>query len=466
MAVDIYGSGQRANTNPALTKAIQDAYSSWIADTSSGRTGEDTGSGEYSNLQGIGSGPMFLAKALTANGIDPTPYMNVDLGLLNSVMGYNGVNDPVKALNMISQAGPGWQDSPGYRDAIANAVANDLTPADAQKYKTDYLSSHSAGTNAINNSIKAGLAVMTAMAGAGMAGYGPAASGSGLLGGGEAAAGSGAFGGSGSFAGANAVGAGDLALGSMPQVTASSVGMTGAQAAGAGAVGGATSGLLNAPTMAMPNAVTAADLATTAMPQVTTSSLGAGAGGAAATGAGLMGDAYMPANLGANGANAGGMTGVGGKIINGIEAVTGPISGLTGSTLGNIAGGLLGAAASGDTTVEKSSKNDPWAPAQPYLLANLKKNADLQAQYAATPFNDAQKTAYQNSFNASDNFRNNVAPGLLGMVNSFQPYQRQQTAVGGGYKPAAQGGLMAPNMQAPQSQSIGQIDWSKFLPRA
>lgn len=233
--------------------------------------------------------------------------------------------------------------------------------------------------------------------------------GTGLGGGAAGASGASAFGGPGSITGANVLGAGDLALAAMPEVTASSLGLTGAQAAGAaaGGLGGALGSTL--------------------------SGVGSSLGG------------------------------IGSAISGGLGAV----NSVLGGNLGAIAGGLLGAAASGDTKTEATSQKDPWAPAQPYLLDNLKKNAALQEQYAQTPFNAQQQTAYQNSFNDSDNFRNNVAPGLLGMVNSFQPYVRQRTAVGqGGYAPAqGNSGLLSPNMQAPQGGNFGQVDWSQFLPK-
>lgn len=312
------------------------------------------------------------------------------------------------------------------------------------------------GWAAMKGAVLPGLAATAAIMG------GQALLGTGLGGGGAAGASgaSTAFGGPGSFAGANAVTAGDLALTAMPQVTPQMVGLTGAQAAGIGAAGGASSGLLssaatelpqvtitgskaagaggllNAPTMAIPSAVTAADLALAPMPQVTAATVGS-------------------------------PTGLGSTIANAVKPVTTAIKGLndlTGGNLGAIAGGLLGAAASGDTKTESTSQKDPWKPAQPYLLENLQTNSDLQKQYAANPFSNEQKTAYQNSFNNSDNFRNNVAPGLLGMVNSFQPYQRQRTEVGqGGYAPQqGNGGFLSPNMQMPQGGNFGQIDWSKY----
>jgi len=89
-------------------------------------------------------------------------------------------------------------------------------------------------------------------------------------------------------------------------------------------------------------------------------------------------------------------------------------------------GGLLGASGSrgGTTTANK----EPWAPAQPYLLDNLKTNDDLQQWYQQNPFNAQQRTAYQNTFSDLDNFRSNVAPGLMQFANNAMTggYQRPQ----------------------------------------
>ena len=58
-----------------------------------------------------------------------------------------------------------------------------------------------------------------------------------------------------------------------------------------------------------------------------------------------------------------------------------------GSTL---LGGLLGSKAGGSTTTTATATKDPWGPAQPYMLDNLKSEAALQKQYQQTPFNPQQ----------------------------------------------------------------------------
>jgi hypothetical protein len=59
-------------------------------------------------------------------------------------------------------------------------------------------------------------------------------------------------------------------------------------------------------------------------------------------------------------------------------------------------GALAGSQAGGSSTTTTSANKDPWAPAQPFLLQNLKNNSDLQSYYAANPFNQMQKEGYQN----------------------------------------------------------------------
>lgn len=90
------------------------------------------------------------------------------------------------------------------------------------------------GWASMKGAVLPGLAATAAILG------GQALLGTGLAGG-SAAGGSSAFGGAGSITGANVLGAGDLALTAMPQVTASSLGLTGAQAAGLGAAGSGSS---------------------------------------------------------------------------------------------------------------------------------------------------------------------------------------------------------------------------------
>lgn len=125
-----------------------------------------------------------------------------------------------------------------------------------------------------------------------------------------------------------------------------------------------------------------------------------------------------------------------------------------------LVGSLLGAGASKDTTT--SMNRDPWAPAQPYILDNLKTGQQLQNFYKQNPWSPQQKTAYQNLFNGTDAFNQQTMPGLMALANKgvTTSYPSQglnrlnSTPVQSGAGPFA----------APQTQAIGQIDWNAINP--
>lgn len=144
-------------------------------------------------------------------------------------------------------------------------------------------------------------------------------------------------------------------------------------------------------------------------------------------------------------------------------------------------GGLFGSKNKGTTT---TTKQEPWGPAQQYLIDNLATNKQLQDWYQQNPFNPQQKQAYQNLFADQDNFRGNVAPGLMQFANNMMgsQYQRQAPARPGGgagytggllgpmqqQQQAPQGGLLAPNRPGPFSVApgtpYGQINWNAQNP--
>ena len=145
-----------------------------------------------------------------------------------------------------------------------------------------------------------------------------------------------------------------------------------------------------------------------------------------------------------------------------------------------ILGGLLGSKNKAPTTTDKK---EPWAPAQPYLIDNLATNKQLQGWYQQNPFNAQQKQGYQNLFSDQDNFRGNVAPGLMQFANNLMgaQYQRQAPArpgggagYGGGLLGPAQqqapqqGGLLSVNRPGPfsvaQTTPFGQINWNAQNP--
>ena len=116
-------------------------------------------------------------------------------------------------------------------------------------------------------------------------------------------------------------------------------------------------------------------------------------------------------------------------------------------TLAKIGGAAVGAFAnSKDTKNTNTQSTDPWAPAQPYLLDNLKTNAAMQEHYRANPFSNEQKTAYQGLLNTVANNSANAAP-MMANANSFMQSSRGRT-------PAMQG-LLSGTQAAP-------IDWNAY----
>ncbi len=113
---------------------------------------------------------------------------------------------------------------------------------------------------------------------------------------------------------------------------------------------------------------------------------------------------------------------------------------------GTLLGAIGGAAGSKDSTTSNNSTRDPWGPAQPYLLDNLKTNAAAQEYYRQNPFSDLQKQQYQGLFNNLATNQANV-PGLLANASNFGKSNR-------GVMPAMNGLLS--NTQAPA------IDWTQY----
>ena len=102
---------------------------------------------------------------------------------------------------------------------------------------------------------------------------------------------------------------------------------------------------------------------------------------------------------------------------------------------GAIAGGLLGFLGNSGSSKanETTQTRDPWGPAQPYILRNLKDQQDLHEQYQKNPFNAQQQSGYNNLFADADNFRSNVAPGLMDFANRGMTgsYERQRDGAPG-----------------------------------
>ena len=144
---------------------------------------------------------------------------------------------------------------------------------------------------------------------------------------------------------------------------------------------------------------------------------------------------------------------------------------LGGAAIGAIASGGGGGGGGGQT---QTVNRDPWAPAQPYMLENLEDSKKLQDFYRKNPFNEQQKTSYQNTFGDIDNYRQNVAPGLMNFANNAMTgsYTRQRGGAPGSRSnyggPVQSGGLLQSAQpgpfNAPRGQSYGLVDFNAQNP--
>lgn len=175
---------------------------------------------------------------------------------------------------------------------------------------------------------------------------------------------------------------------------------------------------------------------------------GGGLGAASAVGAGDLALASMPQAVTGAGFAGGGTLGAAGGT--GLLSTLGGAASTAGKflaenpTLAKLGGAALGALAGGDTTT--SAQKDPWAPAQPYLLQNLKQNAGMQDYYAKNPFSTEQKAAYQGLLDTLANNQAN-AGNMQGIANSFMGSNR---------------GLLANVPQFTQGVKAPTVDWSKY----
>jgi hypothetical protein len=205
---------------------------------------------------------------------------------------------------------------------------------------------------------------------------------------------------------------------------------------------------------------------------------GAIGGAQAAADAGLAyANGLTAADIAAMGGSVGGAAGFGNVVSSGSGLLSG--LGSIGTVLKDNAGLIgagLGAIASGqDQTQSTTASKEPWAAAAPWMKQNLATGQKLQDYYQNNPFNDQQKSSYQNLFTGIDNFNQNTMPALTdfanrGMNTAYQRPTGGAVGSGGGYGGAVQpGGLMGTGgrgLTAPQMQSLGQIDWTKVNPFA
>jgi len=101
---------------------------------------------------------------------------------------------------------------------------------------------------------------------------------------------------------------------------------------------------------------------------------------------------------------------------------------LIGTGVGAVGGLMSSGGKNGGGGGQQVNTKEPWAEAAPWLKQQIKDGMALQKRYTDDPFNEQQKTAYQNTFNDIDNYRSNIAPGIMNFANKAMTgpgYQRQ-----------------------------------------
>lgn len=132
-------------------------------------------------------------------------------------------------------------------------------------------------------------------------------------------------------------------------------------------------------------------------------------------------------------------------------------SAILGPVAGAVVGGLMSDSGGGSQQV---TKNEPWGPAQEPLKNILSDAEKLRQYYQQTPFNQLQKTSYQNLAGDLDNYRQSIAPSMMTLSNRLMNsnYQRAPAGseLGGFLQPErSMGAGMAPGMGG-MGQAVGQ----------
>lgn len=140
-----------------------------------------------------------------------------------------------------------------------------------------------------------------------------------------------------------------------------------------------------------------------------------------------------------------------------------------------VAGATIGAVGSSMKSDggSQEQKREPWAPAIPWLTANLKTGQDLQKFYQQNPFGAQQKIGMQNQLGMADQFNSQMMPGLMDFANKGMTSSYQRGAGGAPGSMAGYGGAQrqpgllssgAGPFSAPKTQAFGLIDWQAQNP--
>lgn len=102
-------------------------------------------------------------------------------------------------------------------------------------------------------------------------------------------------------------------------------------------------------------------------------------------------------------------------------------SAILGPVAGAVVGGLMSDSGGGSQQV---TKNEPWGPAQEPLKNILSDAEKLRQYYQQTPFNQLQKTSYQNLAGDLDNYRQSIAPSMMTLSNRLMNSNYQRAPAG------------------------------------
>lgn len=95
--------------------------------------------------------------------------------------------------------------------------------------------------------------------------------------------------------------------------------------------------------------------------------------------------------------------------------------------IGGLLGGIFGDKGGGQ---QQSQTQEPWGPTKQPLTDLINQGQQLNQYYQQNPFNPMQQTGYQNLFGDLDQFRNQIAPGLMGMANRMMGANYQRAPAG------------------------------------
>ena len=93
-----------------------------------------------------------------------------------------------------------------------------------------------------------------------------------------------------------------------------------------------------------------------------------------------------------------------------------------------IAGALLGASSSGNSSTQNQSNTSPWSAAQPWITSNLGIGQNLQSQYAANPFSQYQQQAYGNAATTNNQIRSGVN-SIISQLSNMPSFDRSNPTV-------------------------------------